>query len=309
MKSGSSSREARRGLIAALACYVIWGVVPIYWKQMAQVDPFELVAHRVVWSLFVFGALMAWSGTASEVLAAFREGRIIRLNLISGLLLAVNWVIYIWAVNAGHVIECSLGYFLVPLFNVALGRFVLKEALRPLQALAIGIAATGVGVLVFKVGHFPWIALGLAFTFGFYGLLRKKSGVSAIVGLMIETSLMTPLAAGWLIWLASKGRGALGHVDLGTTAWVLSTGIVTAIPLLLFAYGANRLRLTTLGLLQYAAPTLQFLIGWIVYREPFSRDRASAFVLIWIGLAAYSMDAWFQQRRQRSLVAMADAAA
>lgn len=309
MKSGTSSRESTRGLIAALACYVVWGVVPIYWKQMAQVDPIELVAHRVAWSLFVLGALTVWSGVASEVLGAFRDRRIIQFNLISGLLLAANWGIYIWAVNAGHVIECSLGYFLVPLFNVALGRLVLKESLRPLQTLAIGIAAVGVGVLVLKVGHFPWIALGLAFTFGFYGLLRKKSGVSAIVGLMVETSLMAPLAAGWLLWLAFNGRGALGHTDLRTTVWVLSTGIVTAIPLLLFAYGANRLRLTTLGLLQYAAPTLQFLIGWIVYRESFSRDRASAFVLIWIGLASYSMDAWIQQRRQRSLLAMADAAA
>ncbi|MBP7142759.1 MAG: EamA family transporter RarD [Opitutaceae bacterium] len=309
MKSGSSSGESTRGLIAALTCYVVWGIVPIYWKQMARVDPFELVAHRVVWSLFVFGALMIWSGAVSEVLAAFRDSRILRFNLASGFLLTINWVIYIWAVNAGHVIECSLGYFLVPLFNVVLGRIVLKEVLRPLQALAIGVATLGVGVLVLKVGHFPWIALGLAFTFGFYGLLRKKSGASAIVGLMVETSLMTPLAAAWLIWLALDGRGALGHVDLGTTAWVLSTGVVTAIPLLLFGYGANRLRLTTLGLLQYAAPTLQFLIGWIVYQEPLSRDRASAFLLIWIGLAAYSVDAWLQQRRQRAVVTLADVAA
>lgn len=309
MKSGSSSAESTRGLLAALTCYVAWGIVPIYWKQMARVDPFELVAHRVVWSFFVFGVLMTWLGVVPEVLTAFGNRRIIRFNLVSGLLLAANWVIYIWAVNAGHVIECSLGYFLVPLFNVVLGRVVLKEVIRPLQALAIGIAALGVSLLVMRVGHFPWIALGLAVTFGFYGLLRKKSGVGAVAGLMVETSLMTPVAAGWLIWLALDGRGALGHVDLGTTSWVLSTGIVTAIPLLLFGYGANRLRLTTLGLLQYAAPTLQFLIGWIVYREPFSRDRAGAFLLIWIGLVAYSIDTWIQQRRQRSEGVVVKAAA
>ncbi len=309
MKSGSSSAESTRGLLAALTCYVAWGIVPIYWKQMARVDPFELVAHRVVWSFFVFGVLMTWLGVVPEVLTAFGNRRIIRFNLVSGLLLAANWVIYIWAVNAGHVIECSLGYFLVPLFNVVLGRVVLKEVIRPLQALAIGIAALGVSLLVMRVGHFPWIALGLAVTFGFYGLLRKKTGVGAVAGLMVETSLMTPVAAGWLIWLALDGRGVLGHVDLGTTSWVLSTGIVTAIPLLLFGYGANRLRLTTLGLLQYAAPTLQFLIGWIVYREPFSRDRAGAFLLIWIGLVAYSIDTWIQQRRRRSEGVVVKAAA
>ncbi|MBE7538100.1 MAG: EamA family transporter RarD [Opitutaceae bacterium] len=309
MTSGSSSTESTRGLFAAFACYVIWGIVPIYWKQMSQVDPLELVAHRVVWSLVVFVALTIWLRAGSEVIKAFRDGRVLALNLVSGLLLAINWVVYIWGVNAGHVIECSLGYFLVPIFNVVLGRVVLKETLRPLQAVAVVLTALGVGVLVLDVRHIPWIALSLALTFGFYGLLRKKSGVGAIAGLVVETSVMTPLAAAWLIWLAAEDRASFGRVDTGTMLLVLSTGVVTAIPLILFAYGAVRLRLTTLGLLQFAAPTFQFLIGWLIYHEPFSMDRAKAFLLIWTGLAVYSYDTWTLQRRRRMPGSVADAPA
>lgn len=303
MATGSPSESSTRGLLAALSCYVIWGLVPLYWKQMANVDAVELIAHRMVWSLVFLVVLMVWLHTGRQAIEAYRNWRSVGLNFLSGVLLTINWVIYIWGVNAGHVIECSLGYFLVPLLNVGLGRLVLKESLRPLQWLAVGAATMGVAVLVVKVGHVPWIALGLAFSFGFYGLLRKKSPLGSLVGLTVETSLVAPFAAAWLLWLACDGRGSLGHVDLHTTAFVLSTGVVTAIPLLLFGYGALRLRLTTLGLLQYAAPTLQFLLGWLVYHEPFSKDRAEAFLLIWMGLAIYSLDAWTQQRRDRSAVA------
>lgn len=293
----AQATRTQRGLIAAFLCYLTWGLVPLYWKQMASVDAMELIAHRLVWSLlflvFVVTALRGWT----EVWAALSTWRGFARNFLGGCLLTANWWVYIWGVNAGHVIECSLGYFLVPLLNVALGRLVLGETLRRWQWIAVTLAGAGVGYMMVQLGHVPWIAFTLALSFGLYGLLRKQSPLGPLTGLAVETLLLAPLAASWLVWLAFQGRGALGHVDGRVTALVLSTGIVTAIPLLLFAYGAKRLRLSTLGLLQYAAPTCQFLLGWWVYREPFGRDRAAAFALIWLGLAAYTADAVTAQRR------------
>jgi len=272
-------------------------LVPLYWKELAAVDAFELIAHRHVWSLVFLAGILAWRGGYAEVRAALGTRRGLAVNVLSSLLLTANWLIYIWGVNAGHVIECSLGYFLVPLLNVTLGKLVLHESLRRLQGLAVLLAAAGVAILVIRLGHIPWIALGIAGTFGFYGLLRKRSALGPVTGLAVETAVLAPFAAGWLLWKAAHGQGALGHVDTSTTLLVLSTGVVTAIPLLLFAYGARRLRLITLGLLQYIAPTGQFLLGWIVYQEEFTRERAWAFILIWIGLLLYTTDAVLTQRK------------
>jgi len=282
---------------AAFFCYLIWGLVPLYWKELAAVDALELIAHRHVWSLVFLVGILAWRGGYAEAGAALGSGRGLALSAVSSVLLTANWLIYIWGVNAGHVIECSLGYFLVPLLNVTLGKLVLHESLRRLQGMAVIAAAAGVAILVLRLGHVPWIALGIAGTFGFYGLLRKRSALGPVTGLAVETAVLAPFAAGWLIWKAAHGQGALGHVDMPTTLLVLSTGVVTAIPLLLFAYGARRLRLITLGLLQYIAPTCQFLLGWLVYREVFTRERAWAFVLIWFGLVLYTTDAWLTQKK------------
>jgi chloramphenicol-sensitive protein RarD len=277
--------------------------VPLYWKQLAAINPVELIAHRHVWSLVFVLAVVGWRGAVPAVRRALDGGPAIALNLASAVLLTGNWLIYVWGVNTGHVIECSLGYFLVPLVNVASGRFILHEHLRPAQWVAIALASAGVAWLIVRLGRPPWIALGLAATWGGYSLMRKKSPLGPLIGLTAETLLLAPLAVGFLVWQSLTGHGALGRVDLPKHALVLSAGVITAIPLLLFAYGARRIRLSTLGLLQYIAPTVQFAIGRWFYHEPFSPDRAASFAAIWAGLALYSADNVFAQQRLRQTAA------
>lgn len=293
--------EATRGALAAALCYLCWGLVPLFWRQLAGVDARELIAHRLAWSLVFLGLVILVRGGWREVRAALASRRSFWINLVSSSLLTANWLIYVWGVNTGHLIECSLGYFLVPLLNVAMGRLVLHEKLRFIQWVAIGFAAAGVGLHVLQLGRLPWIALSLALTFGAYGLLRKRSPLGPLTGLTVETLLLAPVAAGFLLWRQHTGEGALGHRDFITQLLVLSTGIVTAIPLLLFAYGARRIRLSTLGLLQYITPSVQFALGFWVYHEPFSAERAWSFAIIWAGLVLYTIDSVWQQRR--SLVA------
>ncbi|MEO5959223.1 MAG: EamA family transporter RarD [Opitutaceae bacterium] len=298
-QGASAAGAARTGALAAAWCYFLWGLVPIYWKQLAGIDPVELIAHRHVWSLaFVLVLVLAQRG-GREVRVALATRKSIALNFLSAALLTVNWLIYVWGVNTGHVIECSLGYFLVPLVNVGFGRFVLHEQLRRAQWIAIACAALGVVWLIVQLGRPPWIALGLASTWGVYSLMRKISPLGPLVGLTVETLLLAPLAVGFLFWQHRLGTGALGRVDFRTHALILSSGVITAIPLLLFAYGARRIRLSTLGLLQYLAPTVQFALALAIYREPFSRDRAISFVLIWAGLVLYTADNILAQRRRR----------
>lgn len=277
---------------------MLWGLFPLYWKQMQAVPAFELIAHRITWSLVFLLGLLAWQRDFATLRPAFASRRALALNLASSLLLAVNWTVYVWAVNAGHVIETSLGYFLVPLVNVGLGAVVLHEKLRRLQWLAISCAAAGVAVLLGLVGHVPWIALTLALTWAGYGLLKKQSALGPVAGLTVETLLLFPFAVGLLIWWQHTGIGALGRVDAYTHGLILTAGLVTAVPLLLFAYGAQRIQLTTLGLLQYLAPTVQFFIGLLVYREAFDTARLQAFALIWCGLILYSADGFWAQRHR-----------
>lgn len=293
----SSHPDAGRGALSAFAGYAFWGLVPLYWKQLQEIDAHELIAHRVVWSLVLVAAVVLSRRGLGEIVRALSTPRGFGLNLLSSLLLTINWLVYVWAVNAGHVLECSLGYFLVPLINVVLGRLVFHEGLRPVQIAAIVCAVAGVTLLVVQVGRVPWVALSLAGSFGVYGLLRKQSPLGALNGLAVETTLLAPVAVGLLLWRHQAGTGALGHVDLARTLLVLSAGVVTAIPLLLFAYGAKRLRFTTLGLLQYTAPTVQFFIGWLAYDEALTPARAWAFACIWTGLACYTADILWTSRR------------
>ncbi len=292
-----SHASARAGALAAGVCYFAWGLVPLYWKQLASVHPVELIAHRHVWSLVLVLGLVLAQGKFGEVRAALGTRRSVGLNFLSATLLTANWLIYVWGVNTGHVIECSLGYFLVPLVNVALGRWVLHEHLRRLQWIAIAGAATGVAVMMWQLGRPPWIALALAGTWGGYGLLRKKSPLGSLTGLTVETLLLAPVAVGFLLWQHHSGAGALGRADALTQGLVLSAGVITAIPLLLFAFGARRIRLSTMGLLQYLAPTVQFALGVWVYHEPFSRERLIGFLFIWAGLALYTADNLWAQRK------------
>ena len=290
MPSTTSPSLHTRGIFCALGAYLCWGLFPLFWKHLAGINAFELIAHRHVWSLVTVAVLLVWLGGWRDVAAAFRQPALIGRTFAASVLITGNWLVFVWSVNSGHVIECSLGYFLSPLANVLLGRFVLGEHLSVRQAWALALAAAGVAVLVIKVGHIPWIALGIISTWGFYSLLKKKTPLAALPGFALETILLAPVALGFLAWLALTGRGALGHADTTTTVLVLSSGLVTALPLLMFAEAARHLRLTTLGLLQYLVPTCQFLLGWLVFHEAFTADRAVAFALIWTGLAFYGLD-------------------
>ncbi|HEY9249683.1 MAG TPA: EamA family transporter RarD [Rariglobus sp.] len=286
----SSTSTTSRGVACALGAYLCWGLFPLFWKHLAAVDALELIAHRHVWSLVCVTLLLLWLGGGREVFAACRQPAVAGRTFAASGLLTANWLIFVWGVNHGHVIECSLGYFLAPLGNVLLGRFALGETLSLRQGWALGLAAAGVGVLVFKVGRVPWIAFGILATWAGYSLLKKKTPLAALPGFALETLLLAPVALAYLAVLGAQGRGAIGHVDGTTTVLILASGAVTALPLLMFAEAARHLRLTTLGLLQYLVPTCQFLLGWLAYHEPFARDRVLAFALIWTGLAFYSTD-------------------
>jgi chloramphenicol-sensitive protein RarD len=264
--SDSRHAEAKKGALAALLCYLLWGLVPLYWKQLASIDALELIAHRHVWSLVVLAAVASACGSLRGVLDVLRSRRATALHVVSAVLLTVNWLVYVHGVNTGRVTDCSLGYYLVPLVNVAVGRFVLHERLSNLQWFAIAVAAVGVVLLVVELGQVPWIALALAGSWGGYSLLRKRSTIAALPALTAETLLLSPFAIAFLGWAALRGEGALGHVDAPMHALVFSSGLVTALPLMLFAYGAMRIRLATLGLLQYVAPTVQLLLGCMASR-------------------------------------------
>jgi chloramphenicol-sensitive protein RarD len=290
--------QASRGALAATAGFLIWGIVPIYWKQLQHVSATELIMHRIVWSLFLLFGVLAVRKEFGSLRPAFTSWRNFGLNLLASLLLSVNWLVYVWGVNQGHIIECSLGYFLTPLGNVALGFLFLHERLRTWQWVAIAFAAAGVAMLLLGVGHVPWIALTLASTWSTYAILKKRSGLGAIAGLTVETVVLAPVAVAALVWWHQAGGGVLGRADALTHALVLSVGVITAVPLLLFAYGAQRIRLTTLGLLQYLSPSVQFLLGYLVYREPFDAGRFAAYALIWCGLAIYTGESFWAQRKR-----------
>jgi chloramphenicol-sensitive protein RarD len=283
--------------LAAATCYFLWGLVPLYWRQLTEINPVELVAHRQVWSLTLLVGIVALQRGFTAVFKALNSPQAVAVNGLSALLLTANWLCYVWGVNSGYVIETSLGYFLVPLSNVAAGRFILHEHLRRAQIIAIALAAVGVGVMIVQHGHPPWIALAIVGTWGGYSLMRKRSPLPAVTGLTVETLLLIPFAIAFLLWQNHTGAGALGRVDLRTHLLVLSSGVITAVPLLLFAYGARRIRLSTLGLLQYVAPTVQLIIGIWVYHEPFTSARLLSFGFIWAALVLYTADnLWFQRR-------------
>lgn len=285
-----------RGVAAAATCYLVWGLVPLYWRQLSGIDPLELIAHRHLWSLIFALGIGILRGGFGEVIQALVTWRSAGFAMLGAVLLTTNWTVYVASVNSGHVIESSLGYFLVPLFNVAAGRLFLHEHLRRLQWLAVTLAGLGVATMAIRVGHIPWIAFALAGSWGGYGLLKKKSPIGAVAGLTVETLLLAPVAIGFLVWRHHLGTGALGRVDSPTHLLLMSSGLVTGIPLLLFAFAARQLRLSTLGLLQYLGPTLQFLLGVFHYHETFARGQAMSFALIWAGLLLYTGDNLMAQR-------------
>ncbi len=283
--------EARRGWIAGTTAYALWGVVPIYWKQLHGISAVEVLAHRTLWGMIGF-ALIAWvGGQLPAARAALRDRRVCATMAVTGALLAVNWGLFVYAVETNHLLHASLGYFINPLVSVALGTVVLGERLRRGQVLAIALAAMGVAVLAWQAGTVPWIALVLAASFGVYGLVRKTARVEALAGSAVETLLIAPLGAAYLIVLAVRGGGQLGHASTTTTLLLLGTGVITAVPLILFTVAARRLPLSTIGFLQYLAPTGQFLLAVFAYGEPFEAGRLLAFGCIWAGLAVFTVSA------------------
>ena len=286
------------GIVYATLAFVMWGLFPLYLRHIAAVPALEVVLHRSVWSLcFLLGvlAVLRRFGWLRELPS---QPRLLALFGLSALLLSCNWLLYVYAVQSGQVVEASLGYFINPIVNVLLGVLVLKERLNRVQWAAVALAAGGVLWLALLAGRLPWIALALAISFGLYGLMRKTATLGALEGLTLETLLLAPLAVPLLAWWSLSTDSVVARGDAPLLGWLLLAGPLTALPLLLFGAGARRLPLATIGLIQYLSPTIQLALGVWVFHEPFDRARLLGFVLIWSALALYSADGWRRSRRR-----------
>jgi chloramphenicol-sensitive protein RarD len=291
----------KKGFLAAMSAFAIWGLFPLYFHPLHEVSAVQVIAHRIVWScLFV----LAWIGLRREfpgLRATLADRSLLWRLAISATLITINWLTYVWGVTHGHVVETSLGYFIGPLVNVLLGVVLLSERLSPAQWAAVTLAVAGVGYLTVMTGSLPWIALTLAFSFATYGLIRKVVKVESLPGLATETLLLVPFAGAYLLWCESAGIGALGHAAPAVDALLVGSGPLTAIALFLFAYGTRLLPYSTVGVLQYITPTLQFICGVFALHEPFERARAVGFGIIWAALLLYTGEGLRLSREQRAL--------
>lgn len=294
------AQRVRAGFTATVFSYVMWGVSPLFFKTLAEVPAFEVVAHRVVWGLLAVGLFLALRGEMGKSLAVLRDRRTLLITVGAAVTIGVNWLVYVYAVVNGLALQASLGYFVLPLVSVLLGVIFLKERLTARQVTALLLVSAGVITMMVGVGTLPWVTLSLAFSFSIYGLLRKVSPSESLSGLFNETLLVMPIALGYLLWLEGQGKAVFGHggrwdlwllLAIGTPLW-------TALPLFTFAFGARRLKLSTVGLMFYINPTLQFLIAVFIFREPFTAAHALTFGLIWSGIVIYS---WPRRRPAPSL--------
>ncbi len=290
------------GVAYALGAYLLWGLFPLYFKALIRVPPLQILAHRMVWSLVLLTVVLVVKRHFGWVRAVRERPSLIARFALSAFLLANNWGLYIWAINAGHVVDASLGYYINPLMSVVVGALVLGERLRPAQWGAVAVAAGGVLWMTVAAGHLPWIALSLALTFTLYGLMRKTAPLGSLEGLTLETAALLPLALGYLAWEGSHGADAFLRGSWGLRLALMAAGPVTAIPLLLFAAAARRIPLSLLGILQYSMPTVVLALGVGLYHEPFGRDRAIGFGLVWIGVAIYLGDALWRSGKTRNAV-------
>lgn len=287
----------RRGYILGLTAYITWGLFPLYFKAIAAVPSVEIIVHRVLWSALC-GSLLLLVWKHPGWWRELRDNpRRLAILVLSGSLIAANWLTYVWAVNNGRMVEASLGYYINPLVNVLLGMLLLGERLRPLQWLAVGLAAVGVAQQVWQVGSLPWVSLILALTFGFYGLIRKKAPVQALPGLVVETWLLVPAAIIWLLLNPAAVSAQSSFWSTSTAWWLAAAGPITVMPLICFNAAARHLPYTTLGFLQYVAPTLVLSLAVLVYGEHLAASTLLAFAFIWTGLAVYSVDIWLRSRR------------
>ena len=288
----TEEKRQMQGLIGALGAFICWGVFPLYFKMLDGIPVLEILAHRIVWSLVLVGFIIFFTHRFRKVLETLSDPRTLMLFFGSTLMIAINWTVFVWAVTSGRVLEASLGYYINPLVNVMLGMLFLGERMNKAQTTAILLAVAAVLLLSFKLGDVPWVSLAMAFSFGFYGLLRKKAPTESAVGLAVETAILTPVCIAYIAYLAITGTGGAGGAfyDFSTNMLLLGLGAVTALPLIMFSFGAQRLRLSTVGVIQYIAPTLHAILAVYVFGETFSQDRLIAFGLIWIGLLIYTVD-------------------
>ncbi|MTH34290.1 EamA family transporter RarD [Paracoccus limosus] len=289
-----ASGDSPRGLTLVILAYVLWGFLPLYMKALAHVPPVEVVAHRVIWSLPIAAAVLIWQRRTTEVVAALRNPRLLAMAALTAALISANWMIYVWAIANGHAMEAALGYYINPLFSVFLGAVLLKERLGRLQLVAIALAAVAVVIMTVQAGRLPLVALGLTFSWGFYAYCKKSLPLGPNQGFTLEVLVLCPFALGTLLWLALSGQSHFGPGAGPDTLLLLGCGAVTAVPLMLYANGAKLVRLSTVGILQYIAPTLIFLCAVLVFGEPFDQSRRIAFPLIWAALALFSLGLWRQ---------------
>lgn len=287
--------RTRSGVLAALAAFFLWGILPIFWKLLDFLPPPSIVAQRTLWSLLLVLVILFRQGEGRALLAAARSPRVLGWHFLSGGLLASNWLLYVWSTLNGHIVEAALGYYLNPFFNMLFGALWFGDKNSRWQLAAIALALTGVAVQIPAAGHFPWIALVLAVTFSLYAVVRKMAPLGSLVGLAAETSLLAPIGLAWLVFAHSSPAAAFGG-SWKNAALVVGTGFATALPLLFFGHATRTLRLTTLGILQFLGPTLQFFIGWKMYGEPMTAARLLSFALIWLAVALYAADALRKQR-------------
>jgi len=290
------STSVNKGVLNGIGAYILWGFFPIYWKFLHDVPALQVIGHRIGWSfillLMYILVTRQWSGFRN---VAFKW-RTIGIYSVAAILLSFNWLIYVWGVNAGFIVETSLGYFINPLLSVSLGVIFLRERLRPLQWIPVGLATIGVGYLTFVYGRLPWIALSLAFTFGFYGFVKKLSPLGSLYGLTLETGIVFPVALVFLVTMNIQGSGEFLHDGAFIDLLLVGAGLVTTIPLLMFASAAKQIPLTIVGLLQYIAPTLQFLIGVFVYKEPFDLAHFIGFAIVWVALIIFAVEGYLANR-------------
>ena len=298
----------RRGLIAAIAAFVLWGLMPIYWHLLKAVPSMQIIAHRIVWSTLLVVGWLTWRYGRTWLRETLQQPRAIWMLALSGMFIAFNWGLYIWAVNAGHVVETSLGYFINPLLNVVLGVALLGERLNRVQWVSVAIAAAGVLWLTLNYGSFPWIAIALACSFGMYGLIRKIAAVPPVRGLGVESLYLVLPALGFMIWAELRGQGGfIGSSEAGgwgmlADGLLILGGALTAIPLIAYADAVRRIPFTMVGLIQYIAPTLQLLCGVLVFSEPFGSERMIGFALIWLALALFAIEGFTRSRRRAAAV-------
>ncbi|KQZ94409.1 permease [Mesorhizobium sp. Root157] len=283
-----TDKAAQRGFLYALAAYLIWGFLPFYMKAVAHIPAIEVVAHRVIWSLPIAGGLLIWLGRTDDIMRALRSPRTLMMGALTAALISINWCVYVWAIAVDRALETALGYYINPLFSILLGAVVLGEKLNRMQIVAIVLAVLAVLILTWENGGLPWVSIALAVSWGFYALFKKTLPIGPAQGFFLEVLILAVPALAFIGWAQATGTGHFGSQS-ATDLWLLvGSGVVTAIPLIFYANGAKLLRLSTIGIMQYIAPTMIFIVAVFVFREPFSSERAVAFALIWVALVIYS---------------------